>query len=406
MKIIFPPSEWLKEKRSNSKKQTKVVIASFFCILFLMVTYRFCYDPILYLRYESAIKSDSVDKLHRTDTLRQFSEEDKLRLLEQAISKDSSKTMKDLLGSGEVYQAGGYGKHLLAAFDDKRFKAAAAIVQHMVDYKGSGGTTKVLKALAPFFDQVYSVYRGGDVENVGFHNYVGKVCGLSTCVNYIANYFITSGNVDALSLLIQDDFDVNQPILDERYKPSKVEHRLKYLKKSQVVGYEFGRPVYAMPRMTWSETLYYYGAWNTPLLLAISHHVNTEFDPVLLYNKKLRETPTPENYQEIIKLLIDNGADLNLAGKDGRTPAMLAARLGNVEMLPYFLEHGAAFSIVDKDGRNLVHYVVACRNTCGKEKMLKWVYWLKDQGVASVDKDHYGLNIGEFVYVQTELKVR
>lgn len=56
-------------------------------------------------------------------------------------------------------------------------------------------------------------------------------------------------------------------------------------------------------------------------------------------------------HQAIARLLIDNGADVNLSGSNGRTPLSLAAERSNDHIIMMLLEKGAAVEAKDNTGR-------------------------------------------------------
>ncbi|MEO6587734.1 MAG: ankyrin repeat domain-containing protein [Pyrinomonadaceae bacterium] len=53
---------------------------------------------------------------------------------------------------------------------------------------------------------------------------------------------------------------------------------------------------------------------------------------------------------EMAKLLIENGADVNAQMPDGKTPLMFAAMFNRLEIIDLFLEHGADVSLQSMDG--------------------------------------------------------
>lgn len=53
---------------------------------------------------------------------------------------------------------------------------------------------------------------------------------------------------------------------------------------------------------------------------------------------------------EAIDLLIDHGADIDVQNADGRTPLMLAAQVGDDELIDYLLDYGADKLIKDNTG--------------------------------------------------------
>lgn len=60
---------------------------------------------------------------------------------------------------------------------------------------------------------------------------------------------------------------------------------------------------------------------------------------------------TQETHEAIARLLVDNGADVNLSGSNGRTPLSLAAERSNDHIIMMLLEKGAAVEAKDNTGR-------------------------------------------------------
>lgn len=60
--------------------------------------------------------------------------------------------------------------------------------------------------------------------------------------------------------------------------------------------------------------------------------------------------------QNIIRLLCDNGADLNGTDRQGQTPLIYAAKYGKSEACRFLLELGADKTLTDEDGHNAFDY--------------------------------------------------
>jgi len=59
---------------------------------------------------------------------------------------------------------------------------------------------------------------------------------------------------------------------------------------------------------------------------------------------------------EIVKYLLLKGADINLKDKDGVTVLMIISSKGDIDLVKYFVSHGADINIQDKKGKTaLVH---------------------------------------------------
>jgi ankyrin repeat protein len=61
--------------------------------------------------------------------------------------------------------------------------------------------------------------------------------------------------------------------------------------------------------------------------------------------------------QEIVRMLIERGANVSAQDKDGRTPLHLASQAGQLEIAQMLIERGADVSAQDKDGRAPMHLV-------------------------------------------------
>lgn len=53
----------------------------------------------------------------------------------------------------------------------------------------------------------------------------------------------------------------------------------------------------------------------------------------------------------MVSLLLSKGADVNVQDKLGRTPAMMAAELGNDTILGFLIENKADLALQDKEGQ-------------------------------------------------------
>ena len=60
--------------------------------------------------------------------------------------------------------------------------------------------------------------------------------------------------------------------------------------------------------------------------------------------------------EQVVKLIIQAGADVNVKSTLGYTPLMWAARAGNLEITQLLIELGANVHDTDNDGNNALHY--------------------------------------------------
>ena len=117
-------------------------------------------------------------------------------------------------------------------------------------------------------------------------------------------------------------------------------------------------------QISWYST--YYG--NIPrdsdekIIWKIKNYYNAGVD----FNMANRneEGMTPLHYAakyssvNIVKMLIDGGADVRITDKQGRTPLHYAAEVGNLDMVQYLIEHGPKDyeKVKDRDGKTADQY--------------------------------------------------
>jgi ankyrin repeat protein len=64
-------------------------------------------------------------------------------------------------------------------------------------------------------------------------------------------------------------------------------------------------------------------------------------------------------HQEIVKILLDNGAEVDSRAEDGRTPLMLAAGKGDNDLVAFLLKAGADPTLTDKSGASAASLAIA-----------------------------------------------
>ena len=65
-----------------------------------------------------------------------------------------------------------------------------------------------------------------------------------------------------------------------------------------------------------------------------------------------------DNSGEILRCLIENGADVNGVNKRKHTPLMIAAKMGRINALTLLIKHGADVDLQDSDGYKALHHPV------------------------------------------------
>lgn len=63
----------------------------------------------------------------------------------------------------------------------------------------------------------------------------------------------------------------------------------------------------------------------------------------------------------MVRLLLSKGANVNVQDKLGRTPAMIAAELGNETILSLLIENEADLALQDKEGQGEKCYLLFSR---------------------------------------------
>ena len=61
---------------------------------------------------------------------------------------------------------------------------------------------------------------------------------------------------------------------------------------------------------------------------------------------------------DVVKLLVEAGADVNAQDNEGCTALMRAAYSGHRELIEYLLSNGADKDILDNNANKAIHYVI------------------------------------------------
>ena len=110
------------------------------------------------------------------------------------------------------------------------------------------------------------------------------------------------------------------------------------------------------------------------LVLEAGANVNATALPEQGEVTALRYAIGNDDYQ-MVRFLINNGAEVNLANSRGWTPIMTAARVGNRDIMELLIENGADIRVRDNDGQTPLR--VASNN--GWTDIVVWLTLLLEQ---------------------------
>ena len=183
----------------------------------------------------------------------------------------------------------------------------------------------------------------------------------------------TENAIKILNLLIKYGADVNTKndegtsLLDVSYRSSKSENRemFKILVEN---GFNLES------RINDDDSDY------TPLMIAVykedydmvKYLLDKGANPNAVNNEKKTALmiANDEGNNNIAKLLIEQGANINTQDEDGCTALMTAALIGDYEMVKFLLENGADINTKDNDGNTVLYYNIYYDHY-GKEEMLE-----------------------------------
>ena len=81
-------------------------------------------------------------------------------------------------------------------------------------------------------------------------------------------------------------------------------------------------------------------------------------------------TAAAEGYLDIVKILIEYGANINKAAEFGTTPLQIACTWEQYDIVKYLLEHGADPTLINDDG---ITCLEAARHHGGNRKLEKLI---------------------------------
>lgn len=93
-------------------------------------------------------------------------------------------------------------------------------------------------------------------------------------------------------------------------------------------------------------------------------------------------------HEEIVKILLQNDAKVNLTDHEGRTALIAAAYMGHSEIVEHLLDHGADINHADADGRTALSVAALC---APRTPGVNVVQTLLERGASVDHKDKEGM---------------
>jgi ankyrin repeat protein len=149
-------------------------------------------------------------------------------------------------------------------------------------------------------------------------------------------------------------------------------------------------------------------AGNTALIMAVASE-NTEIALLLIERgADIRLTARQDQYCpihaacgfgniEVLRALVEKGADLEIRMSDGKTPLILASNYGHQEIAEYLIQHGADINAIDNDGNTPL--IAAAKAYPGIVQILMQ----KDAKISTTNKDDKNAYAVAKDHIQTEV---
>lgn len=214
----------------------------------------------------------------------------------------------------------------------------------------------------------YFLYKGASIENAGKSDIYGNILMAASGSKFNNNKNISAVDLKLLESLSQNSAKIMKMIIDKVDKklindslegktPLIIAVGNSYIDTAKIL-IENGADVNSVNFEGWS---------------ALSYAVNNgdiEIAKLLLTNKaKIKgalllaiKSPIAESRIDMIKLLIDNKANINYADDDGFTPLNIAIESGDMELTKFLITNGANVNSLMQDGVSLIGYAIAQNN--------------------------------------------
>lgn len=214
----------------------------------------------------------------------------------------------------------------------------------------------------------YFLYKGASIENAGKSDIYGNILMAASGSKFNNNKNISAVDLKLLESLSQNSAKIMQMIIDKVDKklindslegktPLIIAVGNSYIDTAKIL-IENGANINAVDIEGWS---------------ALSYAVNNgdiEIAKLLLTNKaKIKgelllaiKSPIVESRINIMKLLIENGANINYTDEDGFNPLNIAIESGDMELTKFLITNGANVNSLMQDGVSLIGYAIAQNN--------------------------------------------
>lgn len=102
---------------------------------------------------------------------------------------------------------------------------------------------------------------------------------------------------------------------------------------------------------------------------------------------------------DVVRCLVQNGADVNTRTNDDCTPLMIACKYGQLSVVTFLVEHGAIMDLQDKDGKTALHYAVHFEHV-SRNVVMNIVTFLVEQGADMDLQDKEGATALHYAFYE------